>query len=316
MKTFSTLKITLILSLLAFTSSCGSEKSDIASTLQSSPTQTSQPNPGGEAGGFNEAVTPATVTPTPTPTDTATTVEKKSPCNFGPECLEVSKLTEVQVEQVYNQLMAQLARVTPKEKSDALTSSIAEERAAWVAYRQTNCKLQSDQAEFAPGRPIQGQTLNFITAGCRAGMNQERIVKLSEIAQSYSQIGAITPTESSSPSMFAPRRVQELTNDGDYLLSEAEDPTSSDSYFVLLRKQGRFVVGYESNVNGDWGRCFRSRILSSNSVETVTPTQGIESDNGVLYNGKPLKYYDVGMLKPVRIDDGEILESCAQNWKV
>lgn len=184
MKNFLVLKITLILSLLAFISSCGSEKSDITSTLQSSPTQTSQPRSEGEARDVNEPVTPATVTPTST--DTVTTVEKQSPCIFGPECLEVSRLTEVQVEQTYDQLMNQLSRVTPKETSDALTSSIAEDQAAWVAYRQTNCKLQSDQAEFAPSRGIRGQTLNFITASCRAEMNQERIVKLSEIADIYS----------------------------------------------------------------------------------------------------------------------------------
>ena len=184
MKTFSTLKITLILSLLAFISSCGSEKPDITSTLPLSPTQTSQPNSGGEAGGFNEAVAPATVTPTST--DTVTTIEKKSPCIFGPECLEVSELTEVEVEQTYDQLMTQLARVTPKETSDALTSSIAEDQAAWVAYRQTNCKLQSDQAEFPPGRAMRGQTLNFTTASCKSEMNQERIVKLSKISDIYS----------------------------------------------------------------------------------------------------------------------------------
>ncbi|WOD37128.1 lysozyme inhibitor LprI family protein [Nodosilinea sp. E11] len=245
--------------------------------------------------------------------------DESDSCNVDPSCsYENAETTEVEAKQAYEQLMAVVASVAPPDGTEALTGLVEEDHEAWMTSRDNSCNL--DRA-LAQHDGLQGATPNLIHADCITDFNRDRINKLVGILQKFSNSNppqgtssngfqdiALTPGEEYS---FMPRRVQDLTKDGDYLLSSEEPPFDGGEYILVLRKRGNIVIVSEGHLNSDGG-CSRKVLKSDNEVET-TVFEGeserfiTKSESGELSTAL-LKHYDVEQLEIA----GTLLDGCDQ----
>lgn len=292
----SIFKASLAISTLLFAAGCGSSTVDTTSEAQPSPTQSSAPNP--EATETGSISSEASSEPIGGGTGEGTTVSSNEErhCTTDPVCLEISKTTEEEVQQIYDQLISQLAMLTPVETRESITSSVIADHEAWTTYRNTNCNVERNSAASIGSRTVRGATLNYISAACRIEFNQERKTQLMTLLSRVDAHNKFNSSATSNTSLFSRRRVQDLAQDGDYFLSAAEPPfelRQGDKDYLLLRKQGNVSIGM-TGTTGSEENCLRIVIISNDEVATTVPEQEkftTRIDNGVV--GDAHRFYDV-----------------------
>src|SRR6476469_7455466 len=132
-------------------------------------------------------------------------------------------------------------------------------------------------------------------------------------------IGLTVTTFSSASVLAQPRQTLQSLSNGEYFYGESSTPNRSGERYIVFRKTGRTIIGYDYRDTTDEWECFRGRI-SRNSITNITAASSQESDEISQLQFYQTRPKDLSQLSPIRSNRlpskaRENLQYCNQVFK-
>jgi hypothetical protein len=135
-----------------------------------------------------------------------------------------------------------------------------------------------------------------------------------------SLIVGLTVTTSSSASVLAqPRQTLQSLSNGEYFYGESSKPNRLGERYIVFRKTGRTIIGYDYYEKSDAWECFRGTV-SRNSITNITAASSQESDEINQLQFYPTRPKELSQFSPIRSNRlpskaRENLQYCNQVFK-